>query len=251
MLKHRIIQPVTYMVFVLLVVLCFMKLLPWWVLFLPVVFYLACVVVGSYFIQLNYFVLAFNKGSGAKKQIALTFDDGPLELHTENVLQLLQAKEVKATFFLIGKQIARHEVLVRRIYAEGHLVGNHSYVHSNSFPVLGLGKMKTDLKHCTQEINRILGVEAKYFRPPFGVTNPTVAKAATELGYKVIGWSVRSYDTTISSEKILMKRLQKAKEGDIVLLHDWGAATLKVLPEFIDAYRAKGFEFVRVDELEP
>lgn len=249
MLKHHFIKPLFRLLFLLTIALASFGEITWWWLLLPIILYLILIAVGSYFIRLNYYLLAFNRANISSKKIALTFDDGPIKNNTETLLQLLAKRNVKASFFLIGKNIAGNENIVQQIHQSGHLIGCHSYIHSNTFPFFRLEKMKADIMQGKQEIARAIGVDTHYFRPPFGVTNPVIAKTVTQLKLQVIGWSVRTYDTNVSDEKILLKRLYKAKEGDIVLLHDWGKYTLQALSKFIDAYQSKGFEFVRVDEL--
>lgn len=249
MLKHSFVKPILLIVFLLLVVLVFLKLISFWLFFIPLFIYLIAIAVGSYFIQLNYFLVSFNKSNKQEKRIALTFDDGPIKRKTEILLDLLKQKEVKATFFLIGKNISGNENIVHRIVEDGHLIGSHSYSHTNNFPLLSKESIMRDILKGIEEIKRATGKSTVLFRPPFGVTNPNIAKAVKELKLQSIGWSIRSYDTTIKDERKLLTRLKKAKAGDIILLHDWGAKTLQILPEFIDKYKAIGFEFVGIDEL--
>lgn len=220
----------------------------WW-LIIPLTIYFVCISLGSYFIELNYFVNAINKGPTKEKKIALTFDDGPLHGYTENILRLLAEKKIKASFFLIGKNVEQNPTLVRSIHQNGHFIGCHGFEHSNGFPFWSVTRIKDDIEKSNAAILHAVGTQASYFRPPFGVTNPNIAKAVQQLQLKVIGWSLRSYDTSITNEQKLFKRLLKAKEGDIILLHDWPESTLNILPTFIDEYQKRGFEFVRLDEL--
>lgn len=249
MLKHSFIKPLLLIVFILLVVLWFCKLIPFWLLFVPIFLYLLAIVIGSYFIQLNYFLESFNRSTKHEKKIALTFDDGPIKGKTEILLDLLKVEDIQVTFFLIGKNICGNENIVNRILAEGHLVGSHSFSHSNSFPFYSKEKIKCEIEKGNQAIKQVTGKDIVWFRPPFGVTNPNIAKAVVELKMQSIGWSVRSYDTAIRTEQKLLSRLEKAKSGDIILLHDWGEKTLHVLPQFIAKYKALGFKFVGIDAL--
>lgn len=249
MLKHSFVKRILLIAFLLLVVLFFLKLIPFWFLFIPALLYLVAIAVGSYFIQLNYFLVSFNKSTKQEKKIALTFDDGPITEKTLHLLDLLKAEDVKATFFLIGKNIRGNENVVRRIVEDGHLVGSHSYSHTNAFPLFSKEKIMNDIAKGNEAIERVTGRNVLWFRPPFGVTNPNIAKAVTELKLQSIGWSIRSYDTVINDEQKLLSRLEKTKAGDIILLHDWGAKTLAVLPSFVSKYKALGFEFVGIDEL--
>jgi peptidoglycan/xylan/chitin deacetylase (PgdA/CDA1 family) len=249
MLKHRFIKPFTIFLLLLLAIGGYSGFISYWWLMAPLAFYFICISFGSYFIQLNYFVEATNKSSNKNKKIALTFDDGPLPEHTEKLLNLLTQKQVKASFFLIGKNVKNNAWLTQEILKNGHLIGSHGFEHGNNFPFLSIEKMKRDIEEGIAAIAAVTGYKTNYFRPPFGVTNPNISNAVRQLQLKVIGWSLRSYDTSIKNEQTLLNRLFKAKEGDIILLHDWASTTLKVLPTFIDEYQKKGFEFVRVDEL--
>lgn len=187
---------------------------------IPVVIYIALIAIGSYKIQLNFFLKAFHSGSSQSNAIALTFDDGPSP-YTFGVLDVLKSHNAKATFFCIGKEIENHPEILERIHAEGHTIGNHSYAHTNTFPILKVKKMKMELEKTGQLIENLTGQKSQLFRPPFGVTNPRIAKAVKSLKLDTIGWSVRSYDTVSKNEVRVAKRiLQKLKPGAVILLHD-------------------------------
>ena len=204
---------------------------------------------GSYFIQLNYFVASYCNGDRAKKQIAITFDDGPKAPATITILDILKEEIVPATFFCIGKNIAGNEPILQRIHHEGHLIGTHSFDHYWHFPLQPKQKIVTEIQHCQKEIKKIINKKPMLFRPPFGVTDPPLAAAISLTGVKSIGWSLRSYDTVISSTDKLMYRLSKIKNGDIVLFHEAGLQTNVILPLFIKYVRKQGFEIVPLDQL--
>jgi len=224
--------------------------LPWFAYLLWYVAYLLTAFWGTYFMQLNYFLVSYCSSSRSSAQIAITFDDGPMADFTPAVLDLLQQQKVEATFFLIGKNIHGNESLVKRMVAEGHSIGNHSYEHGFWFSLQRKKIMNADLERCDNAIKQVTGLKPRMFRPPYGVTNPWVAKVIQRRNYYSIGWSVRTYDTMATDpDKLLHKTLSALQNGDVVLFHDWGAHTIGILSEFIQQARARGFEIVRADKL--
>lgn len=212
--------------------------------------YLLTVFWGVYFMQLNYFMVSLCKGKSHKKQIAITFDDGPIRDFTPAVLDILKAENVPAAFFLIGKNISGNEDIVMRALAEGHIIGNHSFYHDFWFSLHLRNTMTADLKLCEEEIFRVSGKRTAFFRPPYGVMNPGVAKVILRCGYYSIGWSVRTYDTGAkSTEKLLKRSLKNLENGDVILFHDWGLCTIGILSEFIREVRSRGFEIVSLDKM--
>jgi peptidoglycan/xylan/chitin deacetylase (PgdA/CDA1 family) len=215
-----------------------------------VVPYLAITIYGSSVIQANYFLRSANKGNPNSKSIAITFDDGPTQTKTEEVLNILKAKNIPAAFFLIGNNIAGKEALLKRMDTEGHIIGNHSFSHNFWFSIKPADKMLADLNQCTDLIKMVIGKQTLLFRPPYGVTNPRVAKAVKAGSYISVGWSLRTFDTNAKNKQALLKKaLNNLKGGDVLLFHDWGAYTVDMLADFIDAAKLKGFNFVRADEL--
>jgi len=197
---------------------------------------------------MNYYLRSYTRGDDSKA-IALTFDDGPGS-ETAAILDILKEQSVPAAFFSIGKNVTAERELVKRIDAEGHIVGNHSYNHGVSFDWLTATRMEQELIQTNEVIKSTIGKEPKLFRPPYGVTNPNLAKAVKRTGMYSIGWSVRSFDTTTKSSAFLVGRiLNSIKGGDIVLLHDTMPLTREILIELIMRIRQKGFIFVRVDKL--
>lgn len=250
MTKHRIVR----LLFVLLLWAIFFADLKWdwpgYVYLLAILAYGFILFLGSYFIQLGYFVESVCKGDSTKKQIAITFDDGPMREFTPRVLDILKEEKVPAAFFLIGKNIQGNEDIVKRLVDEGHVIGNHSFEHGFWFSIQSTKKMAADARNCDNAIAGLTGYMPKLFRPPYGVTNPMVADMIKARGYHSIGWSVRTYDTNaVSAEALLKKSLKNLSNGDVVLFHDWAPHTIGILSEFIRQARIKGFEFIRVDEL--
>lgn len=199
---------------------------------------------GVWVFQWNYFFTAKHRINPEKKAVILTFDDGPMPLYTEKILAVLNEKEVKAVFFLVGKNAEENPDLVRKIRDEGHAIGHHSYSHSKWFPTWNTKKVVEDVLRGAKTIVEITGKESRLFRPPFGLTNPNIANAVRYSGFQPIGWSLRSLDTMVKSkEKLVHKILSRVEAGDIILLHDWGKYTAEALPEIIDGIRANGLEF--------
>lgn len=199
-------------------------------------------------VRLNYFVNSIN--SGSQKGISLTFDDGPNPEFTEKVLDVLKAKNVKATFFIIGKNIAGNEAILKRIDDEGHLLGNHSFGHLYWYNSLFSSTINADINKANDLIFSVLGKKPRYFRTPFGLTSPNISKALKNTDYVSIGWDLRSFDTMAKDENKLFDKLKsKVKHSSIVLLHDNNEITLNVLARFIDYCKENGIEIVSLDKM--
>ena len=149
---------------------------------------LSFLVYASYSIQSGIYLRSFCKKRTTEKVVALTFDDGPDPIQTPKVLKVLKEYQATACFFCIGHKIKGNEALLKSMVTEGHLIGNHSYSHSGLFPLYGLSKMKKDLQTCQCELERVTSQPVTLFRPPFGVTNPTIAKAVRQLGWGYDDW---------------------------------------------------------------
>src|SRR5258708_22327004 len=129
-------------------------------------------------------------------QMALTYDDGPNDPHTFDLLDLLAKHEAKATFFLIGKYARRRPDIVRAIHQAGHAIGNHTYNHPNLIFV-PVGRLRHELDDCHKAIEDAIGSYAPLFRPPFGGRRPAVLRAARAHGFTPIMWSVTAYDWSV------------------------------------------------------
>jgi peptidoglycan-N-acetylglucosamine deacetylase len=216
---------------------------------LLIVLYLSVEFFGAYFIGLNFHLPSLNYLDKNKSQIALTFDDGPVDPQTSSVLDVLKKHDVKATFFVIGKNIPGNESVLKRMIQEGHKIGSHTYSHDYWIDVWGRKKLEADIKLSYDLIENATGTETTLFRPPYGVTNPVFAYVLKKLELYSIGWNVRSYDTsTPDINKVLQRVLSKTKKGSIILLHDRLDQMPDLLEKLIPALRQKGFEFVTIDE---
>lgn len=209
----------------------------------------ATVVWGSFDIQLKYFINSITQKRTKIKEIALTFDDGPTEV-TPKFLDLLKENNIKATFFCIGKQIEKYPETFQRIIAEGHTIGNHTYSHSNNTGFLSASKMIEEIEKCDEVISKIGNVKTHFYRPPFGVTNPNIAKAISKTQKKSIGWNVRSLDTVIDDEKKIYNRITKnLKSGSIILLHDTSEKTYQVLVELLLFLKRENYSTFTIENI--
>jgi peptidoglycan-N-acetylglucosamine deacetylase len=181
--------------------------------------------------------------------VALTFDDGPDPVYTPKLLDLLREKGVKATFFVVGKRADQYPEIVRRAWAEGHLVGNHTWSHNPLFCFLMPHRLRAEIERGTESIRRSCGFRPRFFRSPVGLRHPLLAPYLETAGLEYISWSIRTLDTFTADSNVLAQRiLKKAASGDIILLHDrlprGTDAMLQALPRVIDELRAQKFEFV-------
>lgn len=179
-------------------------------------------------------------------RVALTFDDGPSEACTPVLLDGLKERGVKASFFLIGKSASEHPELVKRMYEEGHLIGNHTY-HHVQLTSMPREKAIEEIDKTNQILKRITGETAEYVRPPFGEWQKGMEE---ELGVVSVLWSVDPLDwTTQNADEIVNKVVTGIEENDIILLHDCYDSSVKAALRIVDLLQKKGFEFVTVDEL--
>ncbi|MCK7560117.1 polysaccharide deacetylase family protein [Chitinophaga sedimenti] len=222
----------------------------WWVWMMMGVCFAAVLAWGATDISLSFFTPVHNRAVTTEKQVAISFDDGPARSHTPEILDILKEHQVPGAFFCIGERAAQEPGLLQRIHAEGHVIGNHSYSHAFWFDMYGAAKMLEELRMADAAIAAAISHQPKLFRPPYGVTNPNLAKAIRSGGYSTIGWSIRSLDTVAKDTQLLLQRvLKNVRPGDIFLFHDTCRITVQILPELIETLRQRGFSIVRVDKL--
>ncbi|MHC0439641.1 polysaccharide deacetylase family protein [Flavobacterium sp. 3-210] len=221
----------------------------WWFL-LIVLIWTGINAFGSARISSNYHVKAFcNNQSETEKKIALTFDDGPSEFTLE-VLELLKKNNAKATFFCIGKNIEKHPEILQKIISKGHLVGNHSYSHSKFFDFYNAKKITEELQKTDKLLEKFTSKKINFFRPPYGVTTPSIRRALKVTGHKVIGWNIRSLDGGTKNTELILSRIKKRLyPGGIVLLHDTAPHSVLVLEQFLQFLQQNNYEVVSVEEL--
>ncbi len=189
------------------------------------------------------------------KIIALTFDDGPWPLQTQQVVEILARENVKATFFMLGKQVRRHRDIAAMVAEEGHLIGNHSLSHVYLNSRVSTAVVRSEIENCQAEIERATGERPRWYRPPGGVVSPAVWAQTRASKLKLIKWNVDPKDYKCSSPTVLARRvIDSAKPGAIVVLHDGGGdrtCTVKALTTIIRELKARGYTFVTLDEMYP
>lgn len=187
-----------------------------------------------------------------KKIAALTFDDGPHPQLTDEILDILAEYNVKATFFVIGKNAERYKKQLIRAYSEGHEIGNHTYSHLTASNA-NAEKLTAELKKTDKIISDITGQRPRLFRPPTGYCNSVAVQSAAELGYKVILWTVDTRDWAHTSAPEINKNVSEhIGNGSIILFHDYVSGTAstakalkKLLPELIE----QGYSFDTVSNM--
>ncbi|XZF61660.1 MAG: polysaccharide deacetylase family protein [Gloeotrichia echinulata DVL01] len=191
------------------------------------------------------------KLSPDKKVIALTFDDGPWPQSTAQVLDILKKNDIKATFFVVGQNVKNFPDLMKRVVAEGHTVGNHTWHHW--YHSMSPQTAAFEINNTTDIIYKTTGVKTNLFRPPGGIMTNGVANYARNSKYAIIMWSSDSVDYSLPSVPRLINNVfREAKPGGIVLMHDGGgnrAQTVQALPTIIANFRKQGYSFVTVPEL--
>jgi peptidoglycan-N-acetylglucosamine deacetylase len=196
--------------------------------------------------------------SKEKKQVALTFDDGPDPKYTNQLLDLLHDNQIKASFFVVGSKAEKHPDIILRMHREGHLIGIHNYVHQSNW-LMTPGKVKWGLEKSAQAIEQITGEKPAYYRPPWGMLN--VGDFFIHKNFRIILWTVMVGDWRKKggSQKIQNRLLQRIKPGDIVVLHDsgetWGADEqapkymIEALERVIKELSHQGYTFATVDKI--
>ncbi len=200
-----------------------------------------------------------SNGDRNRPRIALTFDDGPNEPYTSDVLSILKQYRIKATFFVIGQNAQRYPETCRRMVAAGNVIGNHSYHHHKSLCLRRGKTVARDIELARQAIYECTGLEPKLFRPPHGFRTPWLMRTVRHLGYTVVTWDNMTSDWKAekSGDEIIRAILQRAKPGGVIVLHD-GRDTrlnydrshmLQALPVVIETLMERGFDFVTIPEL--
>ncbi|MBW4556582.1 MAG: polysaccharide deacetylase family protein [Trichormus sp. ATA11-4-KO1] len=191
------------------------------------------------------------KLSQAQKVIALTFDDGPWPETTSQVLDILKQNNVKGTFFVVGQNVKNYPDLVKRVVAEGHAIGNHTWHHWYHYMNQQAAAYEVD--HTTDFIYKTTGVKTNLFRPPGGIMHNGVAAYARNSKYAIIMWSSDSLDYSRPTvPKLINNVFRNAQPGGIVLLHDGGgnrSQTVQALPEIISNFQKQGYGFVTLPKL--
>lgn len=199
---------------------------------------------------------AYMSGDPRHRLMALTFDDGPDDVFTPQILDILKQNGVRATFFLMGRRAWARPELVRRIVAEGHEIGNHTWNHPQ-LTKLPPDKVRLELGETDRFLRTLTGKPVKVFRPPYGDQDPALLREATNLGYSTVLWNIDSLDWKHGMTRcgVLEQVLPNMRPGAIVLEHSAGgngenlADTVQALPIIIKTLRSQGYTLVTVSEL--
>jgi peptidoglycan/xylan/chitin deacetylase (PgdA/CDA1 family) len=188
------------------------------------------------------------------KQLALTYDDGPNDLHTLRLLEVLARHNVKATFFLIGRYVKQRPDLARELVRAGHVVGNHTFSHPNLI-FASADATRMQLRDCDQALTDAVGEHSRLFRPPFGGRRASTLRIARALGLEPVMWNVTGWDWKGNPSEYVERKVRgQIRGGDVILLHDgshaaFGADRLQTViatDRLIARYKSEGYEFVTV-----
>lgn len=197
----------------------------------------------------------YYSGPQQGKQVALTFDDGPDNHFTLQILDILKKNNVKATFFIVGENAKAHPEVVKRIIREGHAIGNHSWDHPD-FPKISTEKITEEIRKTQDELNSIVGFRPAMFRPPYGAVNSSDNAIITSMGLNIIDWSVDTKDWAGASPQQILNEVKKELQpGGIILQHCAGGKkgnlsnTVAALEQMIPLLKKEGYTFVTVPKL--
>lgn len=217
------------------------------------VVFLMIVLVGVTTPRLQLFGPFICRGDKSKDRVAITFDDGPDPRSTPQLLELLHHRRVPAAFFCIGRRVAENPGLAAQIFREGHLVENHSQSHSNSINLFSLSRLESEIKQAQSVIQQATGAAPRFYRPPFGHSNPRTFTAAKSQNLTVVGWTVRGFDTVDSNpERVVNRIVRRLKPGAVILLHDGNIPPDRLIPAvkaLLDKVHMLGYEVVRLDKI--
>lgn len=181
-----------------------------------------------------------------KPRIAITFDDGPSAKYTPQLLDGLKERNVKASFFVIGKMAEENPKLIQREKEEGHLIGNHTYNHVDISKISDEDAV-SEIQKTNQVIEKVTKDNVEYLRAPFGSWKKNLVG---RMNVFPVAWSVDPLDwTTENADEIVNKVVTEVKENDIILLHDCYQSSVDAALRIIDILRKEGYEFVTVDKL--
>lgn len=220
--------------------------------------YIGVLVLGSFFPQMNFYFISINRGPLDQGCVALTFDDGPDPKVMPKLLDLLEKEEVAATFFIIGQAAEAYPALVKRAEAEGHLIANHSYYHSSTWPFNFAFKIRNELARANKVLEKIIGCQPKYVRLPFSVGRPGLHSTFRKLNLTPVGWDVRGLEGLYREPKLIAEHVAKeARNGSVILLHecyyrktDFGPdCVVETARQVIAQLRDRGFKFQRLDDM--
>jgi peptidoglycan/xylan/chitin deacetylase (PgdA/CDA1 family) len=193
-----------------------------------------------------------------RREIALTFDDGPNEPYTVQLLEVLAKHHAAATFFMIGKYVDRRPDLVRAVVEAGHAVGNHTYTHPNLI-FQSRWQLQDEIQRCERALSDAVGQHHfPIFRPPFGGRRPATLRGIRALGLTPVLWNVTGWDWSAPSDAYIQRKvIRQVRGGDVILLHDGGhtqfganrSFTVRAVDELLGRYRAEGYTFKTIPQM--
>jgi peptidoglycan-N-acetylglucosamine deacetylase len=195
--------------------------------------------------------------AGRSRKIALTFDDGPNDLHTLDLVETLDQHRVRATFFMIGQFVRERPGIAREVARAGHVIGNHTFTHPNLI-FCSPAQVGLQLDDCERVLTDAVGEHSRLFRPPYGGRLPHVLRAARKRSLATVMWSVSSQDWSLpTTDRIEEQVAGHIRGGDVVLMHDGGnhrlgtfrGHTVEAANTLIRRFKDEGFEFVTVPEM--
>ena len=225
---------------------------PIWVPIGALAVHAALAALGSAFLKMQWFGPAVCLSRRSANEVAITFDDGPTPAGTPIILDALARANVPATFFCVGKRAHAHPELIDRIAKAGHLLANHGFSHHPLTNFFSTARLCREF----EETNRVLeraGAAPMFLRPPIGLSNPRVFRAAAKTGLRIVGWSARAMDTPSSRpEQIVARLCRRLRPGAILMIHDGKlppGAMEETLRMLLERLRTLGCQPVRLDAL--
>ena len=189
------------------------------------------------------------RGNPGRKELALTFDDGPHPIYTLQLLDILKREKVPATFFVIGFLAERNPGLIKAESDGGFGIGNHTFSHV-TLTYLPYKEIQTEYRACSDVVQKLTGKRPKYCRPPGGDYDRLVVQAAEAEGLVTTLWTDDPGDYTSPGTTVIEKdTLRKLSNGGVILLHDGVPETIQILPQIIESAKKRGFKFVTLDRL--
>jgi peptidoglycan/xylan/chitin deacetylase (PgdA/CDA1 family) len=194
--------------------------------------------------------ISHSRGPSTHPYIAMTYDDGPHPRNTPRLLDMLRQRNIKATFYVIGENVKMYPEITRRIVAEGHEIGNHTYTH-RKLTILSDSQVRGEMTKTRTEIVKATGVQPRTMRPPYGALLTRQREMIfKEYGYPTIMWSVDPQDWKRPGVSVVRDRIiSNTRNGSIVLAHDLHEPTVDAMPTTLDGLLGKGFKFVTVSQL--
>lgn len=223
---------------------------------IPLLLFVLSCLVAPFFPRWGYFLPVISRGSSNRRVVALTVDDGPDPEMTPRLLSLLRQRGMTATFFVTGQQVRKHPELVRKILAEGHTVGNHSFRHDVLLMLRSSRRLAEEIDHL-QELLASFGIRPLVFRPPVGITNPRLGPVLRRRGMSCVNFDCRAFDAGNRRLEGLSGKLQKKmRPGSILLIHDIRPSGntdvnlwISEIEDLLDRIAAGGYKVVSLQEL--